>query len=153
MRGRIYSLIDPADASISYNFAFSFSAAFCISVDWAAEIADRRSPHPKGSGSEDSCSRAWTKDAAKDGLVVFQACVHHQCRTRSEYSGCFSMYSCTEGQITSTLRLFSRANLSAFSANEDARPRPRNLWGTSVWINSSTFPVILYSSEATCPSR
>src|SRR6266700_1958631 len=63
------------------------------------------------------------------------------------------MYSCTEGQITSTLRLLLRAYWSAVSAKEDARPSPRTLLGTSVWISPSTFPVILYSREPTCPSR
>src|SRR6266852_2403294 len=104
-----------------------------------------------GSGSEDSCSREWTTGTAKDSRVFFQACVHHQCRTRSEYSGGFATYSCTEGQITSTLRLFSRAHRSAVSAKEDARPRPRNLLGTSVWINSSTFPVIYIQGRLLVP--
>src|SRR5205809_5129439 len=99
--------------------------------------------------SRSGCEESWSRElmgSAKDGcVVVVQAGIHHQCKTRSEYSGCFAMYSCTEGQITSTLKLFSRAHRSAFSANKDARPRPCNLLGTSVWINSSTFPVILYS--------
>src|SRR5207244_13653083 len=106
--------------------------------------------------SRSGCEEGWSKElmgSANDSCVVFQTCIHHQCRTRSEYSGWFAMYSCTEGQITSTLKLFSRAHRSAFSANKDARPRPRNLLGTSVWVNPSTFPVILYSREATCPSR
>jgi Transposase len=55
-----------------------------------------------------------------------------QCRTRSEYSGCFATYSCTVGQIMSTWRPFSRAKLRAVSAREEARPMPRNFSGTSV---------------------
>src|SRR4029077_4415947 len=63
------------------------------------------------------------------------------------------MYSCTEGQFTSTLRLLLRPYWTPVSAKHDARPRPRSLLGTSVWISPSTFPVILYSREAICPSR
>jgi hypothetical protein len=42
------------------------------------------------------------------------------------------MYAATEGQITSTLTPFSRAQSSADLASSDASPWPRNCGGTSL---------------------
>jgi hypothetical protein len=69
----------------------------------------------------------------------------NQCMTRSEYSGWLTTYAWTEGQTISTLSLSSRAQWRAVSARDEARPIPRNLLGTAVWISSRIFPLRLYS--------
>src|SRR5258708_3052739 len=83
--------------------------------------------------------------AEHDGTGGFSRQSLHHRRTRSAYSGCFSTYSSTAGQIMSTLRLFSRAHWKAPSARDDARPIPRNFSGISVWVRTRTLSLKLYS--------